>query len=401
MRSISFAGFVLLAPLALGCTGAAKPAVAGPAAAQAKPPSQTVDPIVIRGNTTDELLGELEQARSLMLVEKNEEAAEALDRLFAKAEEPAVKALAAYNAGLAYENMGNRAVAIQRYRTIAQSYADQSISKHALVRLTRTLGRLERWADLSDAAELLLARKDLPLMDQVEGHGARALALVEQGDVEGALVQVGKASAIIDKHGFGQSGQPPVQIAQVRFAEGEIRRLKSERVKLVPRHPNFVEVLEARCQGLLDAQSAFTDAMRARDSYWSAMSGFRVGQLYTRLHSEAMSIPPPDSAASLKQKQLFEGALRLRYRVLLEKGLKMMDATVRLGERTGEDSEWVARAKEAKRVLEQSLADEKTALSKLPYTEDELRKGLEELKARTAATGPAGAAGATSSPRKK
>ena len=59
-----------------------------------------------------------------------------------------------------------------------------------------------------------------------------------------------------------------------------------------------------------------------------------------------------------------------------------MDATVRIGDRTGEDSEWVMRSREAKRALEQSLVDEKLALSKLPYTEEELRKGLESLKAR-------------------
>ena len=33
------------------------------------------------------------------------------------------------------------------------------------------------------------------------------------------------------------------------------------------------------------------------------------------------------------------------------------NATVRLGDRTGEDSEWVGRARESKRALEQALAD--------------------------------------------
>src|SRR5205823_2055229 len=50
-----------------------------------------------------------------------------------------------------------------------------------------------------------------------------------------------------------------------------------------------------------------------------------------------------------RQEQLFEGAMRLRYRVLLEKGLKMMDGTVQMAERAGEASGWVARAKVARR----------------------------------------------------
>jgi hypothetical protein len=93
-----------------------------------------------------------------------------------------------------------------------------------------------------------------------------------------------------------------------------------------------------------------------------------------------MQIPPSAKANTLKKKQLFEGAMRLRYRVLLEKGLKMMDGTVRLGERTGEDSVWVHRARDARRDIELSLEDEKAALAKLPFSEAELETALELLK---------------------
>ena len=122
--------------------------------------------------------------------------------------------------------------------------------------------------------------------------------------------------------------------------------------------------------------------MRSRDAHWSAMSGFRVGELYHQLHRETMAIPTPKAATDLKKKQLFHAAMRLRYRILLEKGLRMMSGTVRIGERTGEDSYWVTRARKAKKSLEQALADEKVALSKLPYTEDEMRAALEKLKGR-------------------
>jgi hypothetical protein len=166
----------------------------------------------------------------------------------------------------------------------------------------------------------------------------------------------------------------------VSFALGEVRRRKSERITFSPLPPNFADVLEQRCQGLLDAQNAYTEAMRSFDAHWSAMAGYRVGQLYQQLHRDVMQIPPPPQAGTLKKKQLFEGAMRLRYRVLLEKGLKMMDGTVRLGERTGEDSLWVHRAREAKRDLELALEDEKNALAKLPFSEAELQAALDQLK---------------------
>ena len=72
--------------------------------------------------------------------------------------------------------------------------------------------------------------------------------------------------------------------------------------------------------------------------------------------------------------------MRLRYRVLLEKGLDMMAGTVSMAERTGERSEWVARARAAKDELEDALAAEKEAMSRMPFTEDEMREALEQLK---------------------
>jgi len=57
----------------------------------------------------------------------------------------------------------------------------------------------------------------------------------------------------------------------------------------------------------------------------------------------------------------------------------MMDGTVQMAERTGESSEWVARAKVAKKELELAIDDERQAMSKLPYSEDELREALDKL----------------------
>ena len=57
----------------------------------------------------------------------------------------------------------------------------------------------------------------------------------------------------------------------------------------------------------------------------------------------------------------------------------MMDGTVRLGQRTGESSPWIARAEEAKRDLERALADERAALARLPFSEAEIQSALDGL----------------------
>ena len=345
-------------------------------------PEASVKPITVVGYTGSELLSELEGARALLLVDKWAEAAKAFDHLRRLAvKSPEIAALALFNSGVAHEGLGRREVALERYRELSREHPTDPVTKNGLIRMTRLLGYLERWDELGQTADLLIARqKSLPAMDKIEAFGAKALSLVELGQVEPAQKWVTRARDIIEEKRFGRAGTPPMQLAQVSFALGEIRRLRSEEIKLTPVTGDFPAVLERRCQGLLDAQDAYTDAMRSRDAHWSAMSGYRVGQLYQQLHREAMAIPPPESARTLKQKQLFEGAMRLRYRILLEKGLKLMASIVRLGERTGESSFWVARARAAQGDLERALADEKTALGKLPYTEDELRAALEKLK---------------------
>lgn len=339
-------------------------------------------PMTIVAYTTTELMAELERARGHMLVERYGAAARGFDRVSKMAGEPQLIGVAIYEAGRAYGAMGKREEALDRFRSLTDEHPSHELAKNALVNQTRLLGYLERWPQLVATADELLERGELPVMDRIEAFGAKALGHVEQEQIDAAKIAISKAQALIEKHGFGRSGPPPVQLAQVAFAEGEVRRLMSESIELTPVTEFFPQVLEARCQGLLDAQSAYTEAMRTRDAHWSAMSGYRIGQLYQQLHIEAMEIPPPDHA-SLEQQQLFEAAMRLRYRILLEKGLKMMEGTVRLGERTGEDSYWITRAQEAKRMLQQALADEKAALDNMPYTEDEIRAALDKLKAKT------------------
>jgi tetratricopeptide (TPR) repeat protein len=366
------------------------PSCGGSPAGQAESPEegegiarQAVAPVTVVAYDAEELAAQFERARSHLLMERYAEAAKNLDHLRLLAKGSELGALSVYHAGMAHEGLGDLERALTRYRELGREYPDAPVLRNGLIRQTRLLGALERWAELGETADELLRRgAGLPVMDRIEALGAKALSLVEQGQIDAAQRYVTRARDIIEEKRFGEAGAPPPQLAQVAFAQGEITRHRSEQIRLIPVPPNFAEVLEQRCQGLLDAQSAYTEAMRSRDSYWSAMAGYRVGQLYRDLHAEAMRIPAPDTARTLRQKQLFEGAMRLRYRILLDKGLKMMAATVRMGERTGEPSPWIGRARRAQDELERALADEKAALAKLPYTEAELRAALDELKQR-------------------
>lgn len=382
LRGALLAGSLCL--LGCGATASRSPAAPGSVLAPSPgaPAPQVLDEIVISPHDARQLEEAFRRGQDLLLSDRFAEAAALFDRLVRFSPNGPTAPPSLFNAGLAYLSLGDRARAVERFAEQIRRFPAEPITKNAILRSARIYAYLERWGDLGLAADRLLARDDLAVLEQIEAHGAKGLSLVELGQVDEGFRHVMSARDLIEDHKLGQAGAPPMELAQVAFALGEVRRIKSERLIFTPLPDDFAAVLEQRCQGLLDAQSAYTDAMRSLDAHWSAMAGYRVGQLYQQLHRDVIAIPPPPQATSLRQKQLFEGAMRLRYRVLLEKGLKMMEATVRLGERTGESSAWVTRAAEAKRDLELALADEAKAMSKLPFTEEELQAALDELKGR-------------------
>ncbi len=339
-----------------------------------------VSPVVVSPYAEAELVNEFERAKALLLGGQHREAAEVFDKLARLAPGGEVAPPSLYNAAVGYEALGEREEAATRHRELLRRFPGHALERSSLFRLGRALAYLERWSELVTVAERLIARQDLAVLEVIEARGARALGLVEQDLVEEAAREASIARDLVERERLGEAGKPPIELAQLWFVLGEVRRKKSEAIRFEPMPVNFAETLEKRCQGLLDAQAAYTDAMRSLDAHRSAMAGYRIGQLYQELHRDVMRVPPPANADTLRKKQLFEGAMRLRYRVLLEKGLKMMDGTARLGDRTGEASAWVGRAREARRALELSLSDEKAALLRLPFTEEELREALAELK---------------------
>jgi tetratricopeptide (TPR) repeat protein len=284
-----------------------------------------------------------------------------------------------YNAGIARAELGQLEPAARHFVESARRDPSAETTTLAWLRATRLFATTERWEDLDRAAREALSRPDLKLLQQIEARGALALALVSLGRDDDAYKVVLLARNQVEDHRLGESGTPPLELAQLAFALGEIRRVRGEKMRFVPVPADFGAALEARCTALLDAQNAYTDAMRSLDAHWSAMSGFRIGQLYAQLHADVMAVPAPPEATTERRRQLWEAAMHLRYRILLEKGLAMMEGTVRLGERTGERSAWIDRARSAKAELEATLSAERAKLAAMPFTEDEVRAALAQL----------------------
>ena len=281
-----------------------------------------------------------------------------------------------------YDLASEHEAALARYEQVTRRFPDSELDRVARVRALRLLTYLEHYERAGALAELTAAKyRELQSFDQLAVLAARALSSLAVGDDARADVFISKARDIIERESLDAAGRVPAELAPVYFALGELRQLRASRIHFVPVPENFAAALEQRCQLLLDAQSAYSDAMRAYDSHWSAMAGFRVGELYQRLHEELMQVPAPKAADTERRRQLFEGAMRLRYSILLDKAKSMLDHTVAMADRTGEQSPWVLKSRQAQEAIVQAIQTEHAALAKLPYTREQLQSALDSFSA--------------------
>jgi hypothetical protein len=378
-RIILAAAFFALASTTAGCASAPPPVVAGP------PTHIDVRPIIV---TPSEATSEPELAargERALLEQRWGDAVDAYRLLVTADATPEHASEYLFDLGLALEGAQSRVEARDAFLELAHRFPEGAKARSALVRAASLDAYLEDWAALASIGDALLARPDAENVDRLVALGSRGLARVELGDDVAGSKDIFDGLELSDQLHYGARDVLPVAVAQLRFALGELRRIRSERIVFDPLPPDFVAKLEERCGGLLDAQAAYALAVRSIDPHWAAMSGYRVGAMYRALHRDLMQVPPPSTSKTEKQKQIFYAFMHVRYRVFLEKGLKELDQTIALGERTSDSSAWIQRARDAKDEIDTALADEKAQIAKMPFTEAEVNAALDLLQKKTAA----------------
>lgn len=368
-----------LVGLASGC---AEPLTVPPRAPA--PRQESVQHQIITGRTDGTPKELAERGERALLQQKWRDAADAFEALYGALPESKEAPSWLMSLGTAYEGLGDLARAREKYRLLVSRFPADPQVRGAHVREASIDAYLEDWRSLGELGDALLSLKDADDVDRMLGFGARALRKIQEKDDVGALRDANAGLEIMETKHYGATGRLPVPAAQLRFALAEVRRTKSEKIALQPITDDFLIKMELRCQGLLDAQSAYADAIRSTDPVWAKMSGVRVGDMYRVLHAELMAIPP-DRAKSESDRTLFYAIMHVRYRTLVEKGMEMMTRTIDFAKKTDDESVWVTRARDAKTQMQKSLDDEKAILATLPYTEAEVERTLEMMKERALA----------------
>src|ERR1700677_3203480 len=367
------AGAALIVTVLLhACAAQPPPAPAAPTHIDAQPRIVTADDIT----TESELVARGERA---LMEQSWQQAIDAYSTLLAANPGGPRAPEWMFNLGLAYEGLQERPKARDAFLDLARKFPGLAKARPALVRAATLDAYLEDWAALQEIGDVLLARSDIDDVDRLVGLGSRGLAKVELGDDAHASKDILDGLELADQLHYGDRDVLPVAVAQLRFAFAEMYRIRSERIHFDPLPPDYLAKLEERCGGLLEAQMAYSQAVRSIDPHWAAMSGYRVGEMYRELHKDLMSIPAPSTSRTEKQKQIFFAFMHLRFRILLEKGLREINQTIALGERTSDSSPWIARAKDAQAEMQTALDDEKAQLLRMPFKEDEVKQALDLL----------------------
>jgi tetratricopeptide (TPR) repeat protein len=334
--------------------------------------------------TVDEMFAEAERDA---VAGRLEQAAKGFDQVAAVEPQGRLAAEALFRSGDVHDTQGHHEAALERYRAVVDHHAGSPRARPAALRSVRLLTYVGDFAWAGRYADRLLAERDLRPFEAVVAHGGKALSFVAEGDDVRASAFVERGRDVVEREGLDLAGRLPVDLAPLYFALGEVQRLRAERIRFVPAPPSFALALEQRCQLILDAQRAYSDTWRAYDARWSTLAGVRLAEMYEALHRELMSIPAPASADTSIRRDLFEGAMRYRYSVLLEKARTMLEHTVAMAEREKERSAWVERAKQSLLNIRAAELAERQALDKLPYSRTDLDEVFKSIrnKAQTAA----------------
>jgi tetratricopeptide (TPR) repeat protein len=384
-----------LAVVCAACTAPSRPAPATATVASALH-INAEERIVTAGEITTEaeLSGRAERA---LMEQRWQDAVDAYRTLVAADQAGPRASQYAFDLGLALEGLGKRGEARDAFLELAHRFPDGPRARAALMRAASLDAYLEDWTALAAIGQALLTRGDLDDIDRIVALGARGLARVELGEDGRASKDILDGLELADQLHYGARDVLPVAVAELRFALGELRRTRSERITFDPLPIDFTEKIEERAGGLLEAQAAYAMAVRSIDPHWAAMAGYRVGTMYRALHRDLMQIPPPPTSKTERQKQMFYAFMHMSYRILLEKGLRELEQTVALGERTADSSEWIQRARSAREEMRTALADERAQIDKMPFTEAEVKMALGLLKRKTGR--PAAPAAGPKSPK--
>ncbi len=146
-------------------------------------------------------------------------------------------------------------------------------------------------------------------------------------------------------------------VAQSIFYLGEIDSAKMRNVVLEFPQELLERRLEEKAKLLLSAQGYYLRVIKTGNILWATAAGFKTGELYEVFYDHLINAPIPEELTD-EQKEIYKEELKNKISVLITKAVRVYEATIDVGKRTGMDSKWIGYAKEHMEKLKNLFIEE-------------------------------------------
>lgn len=133
-------------------------------------------------------------------------------------------------------------------------------------------------------------------------------------------------------------------VAQSIFYLGEIDAARMREVVLEFPQEVLEKRLEEKARLLLSAQNYYLRVIKTGNILWATAAGYRTGELYEVFYDHIINAPIPEELTE-EQKEIYKEELKKRISILITKAIRLYEATIDVGRRTGMDSKWIEYAK--------------------------------------------------------
>jgi len=134
-------------------------------------------------------------------------------------------------------------------------------------------------------------------------------------------------------------------VAQSIFYLGEIDATKMREIILEFPQEVLEQRLEEKAKLLLTAQNHYLRVIKTGNIFWATAAGFKTGELYEVFYDQLINAPIPEELTD-EQREIYREELKKKISILITKAVRVYEATIDVGKRTGMDSKWISYAKE-------------------------------------------------------
>lgn len=297
--------------------------------------------------------GIFDEANDALALGDYSRAIELYDELLLDFGDSALAPAALYNAGLAYEGLGQVDLALARYGVLAVREGSGEEGVDGRVRAAALLAEHERWSEALATLEAMLTMPELSPSNRLEAMARRGYVLLEARDYAGGEKQLTKAITYYkDRAGKQVVFDNDYFAGMAFFYLGDIPRRQFDAIEIRLPESQMERDLETKATLVMLASTRFGDAVEFGNTYWATAAGFRLADMQREFWSALMRAPVPPHLSELAAKTYVK-EVRSLARSLLDKALSIHGKNVQLATLYNAQTKWsLASAAEVVRLLE-------------------------------------------------